>query len=56
MKLNLTTTWEDVRRLGIILAAAGLLAGVLEDGDIFTAGGLTLVGLVLLLFGNLEHS
>ena len=55
MKLNLTTTWEDVRRLGIILTSAGLLAGVLEEGDIVTAGGLVLAGLALLWFGNLEH-
>ena len=53
--LNLTTTWEDVRRLGIILTSAGLLAGVVEEGNIVTAGGLTLAGLALLWFGNLEH-
>ncbi len=47
--------WEDVRRLGIILTAAGLLSEVLEEGNVFTAGGLVLAGLVLLLFGNLEH-
>jgi hypothetical protein len=55
VKLNLTTAWEDVRRLGIILTSAGLLAGVLEEGNIATAVGLTLAGLVLLWFGNLEH-
>ena len=56
MKLNLTSTWEDVRRPGIILTAAGLLSGVLENGEVITAAGLTLAGMVLLLFGNLEHS
>ena len=54
-KVNLVSTWEDVRRLGIILTSAGLLAGVLEEGNIVTAGGLVLAGLALLWFGNLEH-
>ncbi|MDE0155286.1 MAG: hypothetical protein OXS28_06775 [Gammaproteobacteria bacterium] len=55
MKLNLTTTWEDVRRPRIILPSAGLLAGVLEEGNIATAGGLVLASLALLWSGNLEH-
>lgn len=55
VKLNPTTAWEDVRRLGIILTSAGLLAGVLEEDNIAIAIGLTLADLVLLWFGNLEH-
>ena len=39
VKLNLTTAWEDVRRLGVILTSAGLLAGVLEEGNRERSGG-----------------
>ena len=44
-----------MRRLGVILASAGLLTDVLEEGNIVAAGGLVLADLALLWFGNLEH-
>ena len=53
---NPTPSREDVRRLGIILASAGLLSAFLEDGDPLVAAGLALVGIVALVLGNLEHN
>ena len=55
MKLNLSTTAEDARRLGIILIAAGLVAGFLEGSQVFSAAALTGIGLVLYWYGNLEQ-
>ncbi|MCY4155259.1 MAG: hypothetical protein OXE97_05655 [Gammaproteobacteria bacterium] len=55
MKLNLITTAEDCRRLGIILIAAGLVAGFLEEGQVLSAGLLTGIGLVVSWYGNLEQ-
>lgn len=55
MKLNLSTTAEDARRLGIILIAAGLVAGFLEGSQVFSAAALTGIGLVLSWYGNLEQ-
>lgn len=55
MKLNLTTTAEDARRLGIILMAAGLVAGFLEEGQVLSAGLLTGIGLAVSWYGNLEQ-
>jgi len=54
MKLNLVTLSEDCRRLGIILSAAGLIAGFLEGGQVINAGPAALFGLALLWYGNLE--
>ena len=51
---NPTTTREDIRRLGIILASAGLLSAFLEGGDPLVAAGLALVGIGALVIGNLE--
>ena len=45
-----TTSRENIRRLGIILASAGLLSAFLEGGDPLVAAGLALV------LGNLEHN
>lgn len=54
MMFNPTTTREDIRRLGIILASAGLLSAFLEGGDLLVAAGLALVGIGALVIGNLE--
>jgi len=56
MKFNLETAREDTRRIGIILAAAGILNGVLEGGEPVVVLGLCLVGIVALVVGNLEKS
>ena len=56
MTLNPTTTREDVRRLGIIISAAGLVSAFLEGGDLLVAAGLMLAGIVALVLGNLEHN
>ena len=56
MNFNPTTSREDIRRLGIILASAGLLSAFLEGGDPLVAAGLALVGIVALVLGNLEHN
>ena len=55
MKLNLNTTAEDCRRPGIILIAAGLVAGFLEQGQALSAGLLTGLGLAVSWYGNLEQ-
>ena len=47
------TLSEDIRRLGIILVAGGLVSGFLEDGDTLVATGFSLAGLIGLLIGNL---
>ena len=56
MMFNPTTSREDIRRLGIILASAGLLSAFLEGGDPLVAAGLALVGIGALVLGNLEHN
>ena len=56
MMFNPTTTQEDIRWLGIILASAGLLSAFLEGGDPLVAAGLVLVGIGALVLGNLEHN
>lgn len=56
MVFNPTTTREDIRRLGIILASAGLLSAFLEGGDPLVAAGLALVGIGALVLGNLEQN
>ena len=54
MKLNLSTTAEDARRLGIILIAAGLASGFLEEANVLSAVALTGIGAALSWYGNLE--
>ncbi|MCY4362820.1 MAG: hypothetical protein OXE42_11645 [Gammaproteobacteria bacterium] len=54
-KLNLSTTAEDARRLGIILIAAGLVSGFLEGTNVLSASALTGIGLALSWYGNLEQ-
>ena len=54
MMFNPTTTREDIRRLGITLASAGLLSAFLQDGDPLVAAGLALVGIGALVIGNME--
>ena len=56
MTFNPTTSREDIRRLGIILASAGLLSAFLEGGDPLVAAGLAPVGIGALVLGNLEHN
>ena len=56
MTFNPTTSREDIRRLGIILASAGLVSAFLEGGDLLVAAGLALVGIGTLVLGNLAHN
>ena len=56
MMFNPTTSREDIRRLGIILASAGLLSAFPEGGDPLVAADLALVGIGALVLGNLEHN
>ena len=50
------TTRKDIRRLGIIISAAGLLSAFLDGGDLLMAAGLMLVGIGALVLGNLAHN
>ena len=54
-KLNLSTTAEDARRLGIILIAARLVSGFLEGVNVLSAVALTGIGAALSWYGNLEQ-
>ena len=56
MKLNLSKTKEALCNLGLILIGVGLLSGILKNDAILTVVGLTVVGLVLVVVGTLEHS
>ena len=56
MIFNPSTTREDIRRLGIILASAGLLSAFLKGDDPPVATGLALVGIGALVLGNLEQN
>ena len=49
------TIREDIRRLGIIMTTAGLVSGVLEDGDPWVAFFLAVAGLLSLVLGNLRY-
>ena len=49
------TIREDIRRLGIIMTAAGLVSGVLEDADLWVAFFLAISGLLALVLGNLRY-
>ena len=51
-----TTSRDVVRRLGIILASAGLVSAFLEGGNTLVAAGLALVGIGALVLGNLVHN
>ena len=53
-RINMSTAREEVRRLGIILTAAGLLAGVFEGAPSWQVVVAIGAGLVLLWYGNLE--
>ena len=55
MRINLNTLREDIRRMGIVLATAGLLSAFLDGADPRVASGLALAGAVTLLLGNLER-
>ena len=46
---------DETRRLGVILIAAGLLGGLLENAGLLVAIGLFLAGAVMLLAGCLEE-
>ena len=45
---------EGQRQLGVILAAAGIIAGLLEGADSLLAGGITALGATLMYLGSLE--
>ena len=54
-KPNPKTLAEDVRRFGLILAAAGVVAGVLEGTNVLLSAGLAAAGGALVWLGNLEE-
>ncbi len=54
-KPNPKTLAEDVRRFGLILAAAGVVAGVLEDTNVSLSAGLAAAGGAPVWLGNLEE-
>ena len=56
MTLIPATTRDAVRRLGIIISAAGLLSAFLDGVDLLVAAGLLLAGIVTLVLGNLAHN
>ena len=45
---------EDSRRVGIILATAGLLSAALKEGSLWIGASLVTAGLALMLLGYLE--
>ena len=45
---------EGQRQLGVILAAAGIIAGLLEGADPILAAGITALGAGLMYLGALE--
>ena len=55
MAFNSNKLRDETRRLGVILIAAGLLGGLLEDVGLLVVSGLVLGGIVMLLAGCLEE-
>lgn len=55
MTFNSNKLRDETRRLGVILIAAGLLAGLLEDADLTVVIGLILIGIVTLVSGCLDE-
>ena len=45
---------EGQRQLGVILAAAGIIAGLLEGADPVVAAGITALGALMMYLGALE--
>ena len=45
---------EGQRQLGVILAAAGIIAGLMEGADPILAAGITALGAGLMYLGALE--
>jgi len=54
MKLNTDKIREDIRRLGLLLFAAGVFSLVLDYGSPQASIGLALAGLLLAFAGCLE--
>lgn len=55
MAFNSNKLRDETRRLGVILIAAGLLGGLLEDAGPLVASGLVLGGAAALLMGCLDE-
>ena len=55
MAFNSGKLRDETRRLGVILIAAGLLGGLLEDAGLLVVSGLVLGGAVALLVGCLDE-
>ena len=55
MAFNSSKLRDEARRLGVILIAAGLLGGLLEDASILVMSGLVLGGALILLAGCFEE-
>ena len=54
MKVNFDSVREDSRRVGIILATAGLLSAALKEGSLWIGASIVTAGLALMLLGYLE--
>ena len=54
MRLDTDRIREDMRRLGLLLFAAGLFAWIIDYGSTQGAIGLVIAGLLLALAGCLE--
>ena len=50
------TVLEDARRLGIIMMTISFVNGVLEDGNLWVAFSLAVVGGGVLVIGNLRYN
>ncbi len=55
MTFNSNKLHDETRRLGVILIAAGLLGGLLEDIGLVIVSSLVVVGIILLLVGCLDE-
>lgn len=55
MAFNSNKLRDETRRLGVILIAAGLLGGLLEDAGLVVVSSLVLVGIIALLTGCLDE-
>ncbi len=47
---------EDIRRIGIVTIAAGAAHGVIEKGDLLSAIGMVIAGILAILIATLEET
>ena len=55
MKFNSNKLQDETRRLGVIMIAAGLLSGLLENADLLIVSGLIFGGTAALLIGCMDE-